>query len=302
MYPFKRLLVGLDLSGREESTVQYAAMAAKMTKPRRIYFCHVASKSEILDEVILQRHPELADCMDQDIIIEEMKNLVAESFEDLPDTKLHYQVVSDSPLRGLVRAAIDEDIDLMIVGSKGTNRVLPEKLARNAFCSILIVPHGASADVSRILVPLDYSDLSAEAMKVAMSCYRVGEAEYMQCQHAYRVPFGYHKLGKTREEFAGIMKEHAESDYEEFIKEFDLEGINLKTDFRLDHDVSKAVAKAVDESGITIIIVGARGRTGSASLLLGSVTEKVIRKTSIPVLAVKKKGANLGFLQALFEL
>ena len=46
-------------------------------------------------------------------------------------------------------------------------------------------------------------------------------------------------------------------------------------------------------------MIGARGRTGAAGVLLGTVTEQLIRKSPSPVLAVKKKGECLGVLRAL---
>ena len=47
------------------------------------------------------------------------------------------------------------------------------------------------------------------------------------------------------------------------------------------------------------VVIGARGRTGAAGVLLGTVTEQLIRQSPSPVLAVKKKGEYLGVLRAL---
>jgi nucleotide-binding universal stress UspA family protein len=41
------------------------------------------------------------------------------------------------------------------------------------------------------------------------------------------------------------------------------------------------------ESGMDLIVMGAHGRTGLGHLLIGSVTERVVRKSSCPVLTVK---------------
>ncbi|MHC4601018.1 MAG: universal stress protein [Planctomycetota bacterium] len=301
MYPFKRLLVGLDLTGRERSTLEYAAKAVEMTEPRRVFFCHVASRSDILDEVILERHPELMKTLDESVYLEEMKALVAEQFGAPKGPELRFDVVRGNPLDGLLRYAVDKDIDMMIVGSKSGNRVLPEKLARSAHCSILLIPEGTRIEKFRVLVPVDFSELCAEAVKVALSSYRVGKAERLVFLHAYRVPDGYHKIGKSHREFTGIMEDHGRKACAEFLAEFDLEGVNVKTEFREESDVSRAVIDRVKESGANLIVIGARGRTVTASFLLGSVTEKLIRNSFVPVLAVKKKGANLGFLEALLE-
>lgn len=49
-------------------------------------------------------------------------------------------------------------------------------------------------------------------------------------------------------------------------------------------------------------MIGSRGRTGAAGVLLGRVTEQLIRKSTVPVLAAKKKGECIGVLRALLEL
>lgn len=48
-----------------------------------------------------------------------------------------------------------------------------------------------------------------------------------------------------------------------------------------------------------MIVIGAKGRSLAALVLLGSVTEKLIETTHVPILAVKKKGSGMGFLEAL---
>jgi hypothetical protein len=50
-----------------------------------------------------------------------------------------------------------------------------------------------------------------------------------------------------------------------------------------------------------LIVMGTRGRSRSAAILLGSVTEETIRQTRIPLLAAKHFGARLGVLQALLD-
>ncbi len=50
------------------------------------------------------------------------------------------------------------------------------------------------------------------------------------------------------------------------------------------------------------LVIGARGRSGAAGVLLGTVTEQLMRKSPSPVLAVKKKGECLGVLRALLVI
>lgn len=45
----------------------------------------------------------------------------------------------------------------------------------------------------------------------------------------------------------------------------------------------------VGEHDIDVIVMGTRGRSGLDRLLLGSVTEKVVRKSRVPVLTVRRE-------------
>ena len=49
----------------------------------------------------------------------------------------------------------------------------------------------------------------------------------------------------------------------------------------------EAIREYVDDHGIDLIVMGTHGRRGLGRYLLGSVTERVIRTASVPVLAVR---------------
>lgn len=48
------------------------------------------------------------------------------------------------------------------------------------------------------------------------------------------------------------------------------------------------IVKAAEERGVDLIIMGTAGRTGIDKFLLGSVSEKVVRHASCPVMVVRK--------------
>jgi nucleotide-binding universal stress UspA family protein len=58
----------------------------------------------------------------------------------------------------------------------------------------------------------------------------------------------------------------------------------------------------LEKSEIHLLIMGARGRKAGAGVLLGSVTEHLIKTTTVPLMAVKEKGTGMGFLDALLKL
>ena len=121
------------------------------------------------------------------------------------------------------------------------------------------------------------------------------------CLHALTVPPVYVQIGKTYEEFTEMTKEHAAKAFEAYIRDFDVEDLSVVPLFIPDERPSKAIEKTIGSEKPDLVVMGARGRTDVAAVLLGSTTERVIRRTDVPVLAVKKKGEGLNFLKALLS-
>jgi nucleotide-binding universal stress UspA family protein len=53
---------------------------------------------------------------------------------------------------------------------------------------------------------------------------------------------------------------------------------------------ARAIRKFVEENDIDLVMMGSHGRSGLKRVILGSVTEKVLRRTRLPVLVVDVRG------------
>lgn len=303
MYPFNRLLVGLALRGKDEVTLKSVDLCMKMTQAKRVYFVHIVDPRRLREVTPEEEQAAEEDVPEHERILRHMRGLVARACGPHKETDYRFDVLYGQRLGKMVEYAIDKDIDLIVIGSeKDASRVFPEKVARGAPCSVLVVPETAKPQVNRILVPTDFSKLSAEAMKVAISCCQLIEGETLTVHHVLQVPSGYHKTGKSYEEVSSKMREQSIKECDEFLEQFETEGLPINVECAISNRIVKSIAKSEQENDANIIFIGARGRTGPTAFLLGSVTEKLIRTTSVLLMAVKKKGANMSFLQALFEL
>lgn len=52
----------------------------------------------------------------------------------------------------------------------------------------------------------------------------------------------------------------------------------------------REILRVEEEEGVSVIIIGSHGKTNIEEMLLGSVSEKVIRRSQKPVLVVKRRG------------
>ncbi len=53
---------------------------------------------------------------------------------------------------------------------------------------------------------------------------------------------------------------------------------------------ARAIRKFVDDEDVDLIVMGSHGRSGLSRVILGSVAEKVLRRTRLPVLVVDDDG------------
>ena len=65
-------------------------------------------------------------------------------------------------------------------------------------------------------------------------------------------------------------------------------------------DIASTIAQVAARESASLVVVGTRGRTCSALILLGSVTEHLMQLAACPVLAVKH-ASQMGLLEAVLE-
>jgi len=303
MYRYKRLLVGLSLANQDGASISYAAMVSQLAKSEKVYFVHVASSFDIPED-LTREYPDLIQPIDE-TAERTMRELVGKYFDGNPEAQIEYEVEEGSPLIELLRRAKQLQIDLIIMRKRRkptASGTLLERIARKAPCSVLFVPEGCQARFTNILVPIDFSDSSANAMDVALAFASSSGIKKIYCVHIYEVPIGYYKTGKSYEHFAKIIKGHAEKQYRDFMDKIDLKGVSVIPIFELAKQERKGIEATAKEHQADLLIMGARGRKAGAGVLLGSVTEDLIRTSNIPLLAVKKKGTGMSILDALLKL
>jgi nucleotide-binding universal stress UspA family protein len=308
MYKLKRIVVGLDLSALDETIIRYTALFSKLVKADKIYFIHVSKNLELPEE-ILEKYPDLIAPVDE-TIEKEVESSIKKYFDKkFFKENIDIKVSEGNPFEKLLKWAKIKEADCVILGlKKGKLKeegLLPRKITNLAPCSVLLIPEDTEANISKIMVPVDFSKYSNLALEQALSLSKAIENSKVICQHIYSVPSGYHTTGKSYEDFAEIMRNNALKHFERFKTEFKHHDQNLHCEFELDRDENKAVVinNSASKHKIDLMIIGSRGRTEAASILLGSIAEKLLNYSKdLPLLIVKKKGENMTFLKALLEI
>lgn len=305
MEPIKKIFVSLDMSEMDSLLIQFASVIANSSSAEHVQFVNVVRNLNIPADV-KKEFPKMEENAIQERI-DKIDALVKEHFHC--NKKIKTESIAKPGQTGAVLDLANKyKADLIVVGQKkitpGTG-VLAQRLARRASCNLFIVPEGSDPTVKKLLIPIDFSKYSKLALEQAIEIARLnGPDVEVVCQNVYSVPAGYHYTGKSFNEFAKIMKQHAENDFGKFIKKIDTKGVNISTEYSLDNNDNLAsdIYDLANKINPDTIIIGAKGRTAAAAIFLGSLAEKLVNsKMSHPLLVVRPKGKNAGLIETLKE-
>jgi nucleotide-binding universal stress UspA family protein len=148
---------------------------------------------------------------------------------------------------------------------------------------------------SQILVPLDGSNAAEGALDHARDLAHDGNATLHLLQvvsHSDALAHGgdgsilatQYTLDLARQLF-DVRKSHAEEYLGQVASTFAEGGVGVETAVR-EGDASQEVVDYAKEHSIDLIVMSTRGHGAIRRFLVGSVTDRVIRSSEIPVLAV----------------
>ena len=215
-----------------------------------------------------------------------------------------------TPLLENLRYAHDRNIDLVVIGRHYGDRtetdeeaLLPRRVTRKATCSVLVLPENAPVKINRILVPVRDSECSANALDVACAISAAAKAS-VTALNVFQVHPGYSRVGTSLEEHEALLDTAAQRECDDLLGRVDANTttVQCKCVPDLHGKPAPVILDEVTAGATDLVVIGARGRTGTAGVLLGKVTERLIRHSPVPVLSVKKKGECLGIIRALLSL
>jgi nucleotide-binding universal stress UspA family protein len=300
---FSKAMIGLDLTEMDDILITKTIVFMEFLGIDKCYFVHVAKDLAVPQE-ILDKHPELIAPGDESLEAAISDKLKAKNFPSSIEVEIF--AMEGNPLDTFLRWARIKNVDLIIMGRKETlqgSGSLAKGIAKKAPCSILMLQEKRPPSLpKKIMVPTDFSDHTEMIYNFSERICDDLQAELVPV-HLYEVPHGYSKTGKSFEEFSEIMKENANKDFKKFIHKNNHR--NLECHFVLNEsgDEGKLLLEEATKMGADMILLGSRGRTQSAAILLGSVAEKLVMVNNVlPMLIFKKKGETVGFFEALFRI
>jgi nucleotide-binding universal stress UspA family protein len=225
------------------------------------------------------------------------------------------RVATGIPSEEVISVARAEDSDLIVVGTRGKTGLAhillgstAERVIRGAPCPVLSV-RTDSADIEdervlarpvrleRILVPVDFSDCSLDALEYAVVVAQQAKASLMLVHVLEPVSYGLdftlshiRTRDQVRESWTKRLKGLTSSHQHSHVAmEFQLRG-GLPADSILD---------SAQTLPCDLIVMGTHGRRGISHALSGSVAEAVLRKSHCPVIAVRSPKVGPGHCRVI---
>lgn len=301
MLSLSKILVPYDFSVFSKMALRQAADIARLYKAS-LHIVHVEVMHELpaLEPAAGAKRAELL-----------RKRIEQENSGDpelLEGIVVHFAVAQDFAAGPPVIDYVSQyDVDLIVVGThgrRGLGRVflgsVAEEIVRLAPCPVMTVRDDTEAPVSiaalkRILVPVDFSTHSEEALAYAKAI-AVHAGATLDLLHV--VPVNSYPTMNDTGAFAMYAAHTDEIEVkalEHLKKLFErVPGSAGDVEYHILHGTgAHEIVEAAQEMKSDLIVIGTHGLTGIERFMLGSVTARTVRRAPCPVFIVKSFGKSL---------
>ncbi|MDX1624690.1 MAG: universal stress protein [Gemmatimonadota bacterium] len=208
-----------------------------------------------------------------------------------------------SAARAIVERA-GEGIDLIAMGTHGRTgfRALligsvTDEVIRATPCPVLAVRESHQprplTEPRRILVPIDFSPAAEEAIRTARELAGDSEARItlLHVVEQAIVPDFYYPVSGSLFLDVPELRSDAEDQLRRLWERAG--GSDVPVEFRVTEGWSgSTIPRFAEENGIDLVVMPTHGLRGVERLLLGSTTDKVVRRTPCPILVMRPDGAE----------
>jgi nucleotide-binding universal stress UspA family protein len=209
------------------------------------------------------------------------------------------RIATGIPSEEVLAVARAEEADLIVVGTRGKTGLehvllgsTAERIIRMASCAVLTVPaakqraeESPQVSVTRMLVPVDFSDCSLDALEYGALIARRANVS-MKLLHvlepvSYGLDFTLPHMAQRESSKTAIRKRLSD-----FVST--LTSLGLASEFLMSGGLpADSILDAARSQSVDMIVMGTHGRRGLSHALFGSVAESVLRRSSCPVLTVR---------------
>lgn len=156
--------------------------------------------------------------------------------------------------------------------------------------------------MKKILVPIDFSKQAEYAAKVAAKIAKQTGSE-LHLLHMLELPTeiidpsNYGNADNSPTTLLYMKK--AQEKFEKLMKSYFLKDIKVKKSVFF-HETFDGIIEESKKEKVDLIVMGSKGVSGFNEILVGSNTEKVVRRSEVPVLVIKNEIENFKIENLIF--
>lgn len=223
-----------------------------------------------------------------------------------PELQVEARVELGPVARTLIAMADAAESDLVVLTTHGRGAwqrawlgSVADGIVRGAQRPVLLLRKGAESESlfqdestpSHVLVPLDGSRVSEQVLDPLTSLLPARNGKVTLLTVLIRpFPLATTYLPHAVEEHTLLeeRQRRAEDHLREVAQRWDPMGVDVETRVLTADDVATAILSFSDDSDADLLALSTRGRGGVSRLVMGSVADKLVRGSSLPVLAVRR--------------
>lgn len=173
-----------------------------------------------------------------------------------------------------------------------------DKVVRQATGPVLVIRARKQEEVQaeprfqRIILPLDGSRLAEAAMPTAVSWAKALNAPITVVRSISLAAYGYGFSDYTLPEysmgeFASGVRDDVKVYLDRVVDDLHRQGVSDVTSSAPDGNPAESLLREAEESPNSMIVMTTHGRTGIGRWVMGSVTDRVVRHASCPVMVLR---------------
>ncbi len=278
----KNILVAIDFSESAENVLNNSIQFAKIFHSK-ITLIHVLPDDIENEKVkLLVKKAAITH-------LKEINDKILSEGIETGDPILDYGRYSDS----IVKTSDSINSNLVIIGSgeklekdKFQLGITAENIIRKSGKPVFVIKNNQPLDIHNILCPIDFSQESRRALNNAIIIARMFKAKLviLSVYTLFRQTFTKLEAAKINEQ---RRKDH-EAEFNKFLKPFNFIDVNVEKVLK-GGDPAVEILKSIKKMKSDLVIMGTTGKSGINKVLMGSVTEKVVREVLCSFITLKKE-------------
>lgn len=293
---FKKIFVAYDHSDVSQQALRFAVQLHDVTKSQLIVV-HVAEHEEVLKAYQLVNDTDRMITTLDEKISQEIATVIGKNH-----AAKNIKIISAwGPVMPTLLSEIKKNQpDLVVVGTHATDGIkhflwggVAENLVRHVSCPVVIVRGQCRWPFKKILVPVDFGDMTEDLVFTASQLATQKAA--LALLHVISLPdvvwYAPTIASQTRDDITDRLVRHSQMKLQELLKKHGQLPATAKT---LVGKVADEICREAEALKADLILVSTHGRGSLSHLFLGSVTESIIRHAPCSVMTFCPKHEQQG--------